>query len=209
MGVLVLGVLLLAMMAGLSEANWCICRSDVSDLALQKALDYACGAGADCTPIIQNGPCYQPNTVKGHCSYAANSYFQRKGQTQGTCEFAGAAQVTTSDPSPGGSCTFPSSPSTAGTSSTPVSTTTPPSTTTPSTATPSTTTPTSTFTPPTGGTTTTGGGITTGGGFNSGLGPSGINSADTSDGGLQLHKTNLLFSLLLSLWFSGLLFLWD
>ncbi|KAI9111662.1 hypothetical protein K1719_017352 [Acacia pycnantha] len=51
---------------------------DVGDQALQKALDYACQAGADCTPILQNGACYNPNSVKDHCSYAVNSYFQKK-----------------------------------------------------------------------------------------------------------------------------------
>lgn len=78
--------------------SWCVCK-DGSETILQKTLDYACGAGADCNPIKQNGPCFQPNTVKAHCNYAVNSYFQRKGQTQGSCEFAGTATVTASDPS--------------------------------------------------------------------------------------------------------------
>ncbi|XP_033128136.1 phosphoserine phosphatase, chloroplastic isoform X2 [Brassica rapa] len=67
---------------------------------LQKTLDYACGAGADCGPIHQNGPCFNPNTVKSHCSYAVNSFFQKKGQSQGTCDFAGTATVSASDPTP-------------------------------------------------------------------------------------------------------------
>lgn len=80
-------------------ATWCVCKSGVSDPVLQKALDYACGAGADCNPIHQNGVCFNPNTVKAHCDYAVNSYFQKKGQAQGSCDFAGAATISTSDPS--------------------------------------------------------------------------------------------------------------
>jgi len=71
----------------------------VGDQALQKAIDYACGAGADCSPILQNGACFQPNTVKDHCNYAVNSYFQRKGQGQGSCDFAGAATPSQNPPS--------------------------------------------------------------------------------------------------------------
>ncbi|KRX86120.1 Glucan endo-1,3-beta-glucosidase-like protein 3, partial [Trichinella patagoniensis] len=77
MAVLVFSVLFLAMFT-LSDAAWCVCRSDVSNTAQQKTLDYACGAGADCNSILQNGACFNPNTVLAHCSYAANSYFQRK-----------------------------------------------------------------------------------------------------------------------------------
>ncbi|RRT73405.1 hypothetical protein B296_00030840 [Ensete ventricosum] len=80
------------------DAAWCVCRSDMSTTALQKTLDYACGAGADCTPILQNGACYNPNTVLAHCSYAANSYYQGKGQTQDACNFAGTAMLTSTDP---------------------------------------------------------------------------------------------------------------
>lgn len=79
-------------------ATWCVCK-DGPDTVLQKTLDYACGAGADCNPIHTNGPCYNPNSVKAHCSYAVNSYFQNKKEAQGTCDFAGAATISASDPS--------------------------------------------------------------------------------------------------------------
>lgn len=79
-------------------ANWCVCK-DGSDAILQKTLDYACGAGADCNPLHQNAPCFQPNTVRAHCSYAVNSYFQKKGQAPGSCDFAGTATPVASDPS--------------------------------------------------------------------------------------------------------------
>lgn len=106
MAVLLFAVTILAI-SGHSCGNWCVCK-DGSDAALQRTLDYACGAGADCNPIHLNGPCFQPNTVKAHCSYAVNSFFQKKAQGQGSCDFAGTATVTTTDPSYTG-CAFPSS----------------------------------------------------------------------------------------------------
>lgn len=78
---------------------WCVCKDGVGDTTLQKALDYACGAGADCSPIRQNAACFNPNTVRAHCSYAVNSYFQKKGQAQGSCDFSGLATISTTDPS--------------------------------------------------------------------------------------------------------------
>ncbi|KAJ8505944.1 hypothetical protein OPV22_006830 [Ensete ventricosum] len=179
---------------GGSDAAWCVCRSDASNTALQKTLDYACGAGADCTTILQNGACYNPNTVLAHCSYAANSYYQRKGQAQGACDFASTAMLTSTDPG-GNGCTYPATPSAAGTSSTPTSTSITQTST--STTTPSSTTPT-TFTPNTGTTGSTAGVL-------GGLGSSGTtNSIDGSDGGIlpkagvaSLHSLLLLSSLIL------------
>ncbi|KAJ6835387.1 PLASMODESMATA CALLOSE-BINDING PROTEIN 2-like [Iris pallida] len=165
MAALVCLVAILAI-AGVADGAWCVCRSDVADSSLQKALDYACGAGADCTPIIQGGSCYNPNTVRAHCSYAANSYYQRKGQNQQACDFAGAATLTTTDPS-ASTCSYPSTASGAGTSSSTgtASTGTPPGSVTPGNLTPT--------------TTTTGGGVLGGGG---GLGPSGNSiSTDSTD----------------------------
>ncbi|KAI6683205.1 hypothetical protein NL676_029118 [Syzygium grande] len=151
-------------------------QGGLSDAVLQKTLDYACGAGADCGPTKQNGACYAPNTVRAHCSYAVNSFFQKKGQAQGTCDFAGTAAISTSDPSASG-CVYPSSASASSTTTTPVTTT--PSTATPSTTTPTTTTgtPTTTATPYTATPTGVVGGVT-------GMSPTGINT-DVSGAGFR------------------------
>lgn len=82
-----------------ADAIWCVCRSDQSTPNLQKTIDYACGAGADCTPTKTGGSCSSPDTVLSHCSYAANSYFQKNGQAQTACNFSGTATISTTDPS--------------------------------------------------------------------------------------------------------------
>ncbi|KAK3421840.1 PLASMODESMATA CALLOSE-BINDING PROTEIN 3 [Eucalyptus grandis] len=173
MAVLVFLVLFLAL-TGHSGATYCICKDGIGDQALQKNVDYACGAGADCSAILQNGACYQPNTVKDHCNYAVNSYFQKKGQAAGSCDFAGTAAPSTVLPNQPSGCVYPSSPSSV-TSTTPTPpgtiTTTPPGT--------------ITTTPPAG---FTGGGI--------GLAPTGIN--DTSDA-FNLVLFGSIKSVLLSL----------
>ncbi|KAL8026563.1 hypothetical protein ABFX02_14G036500 [Erythranthe guttata] len=99
--------------SGTAAATWCVARSDASEQALQTALDYACGAGADCAPIQSSGLCYLPNTVQAHASYAFNSYYQRKANAPDSCSFAGTSAIAKTDPSYG-SCVYPSSPSTAG-----------------------------------------------------------------------------------------------
>ncbi|KAK2636076.1 hypothetical protein Ddye_030868 [Dipteronia dyeriana] len=166
---------------GHSSALYCICKDGVGDASLQKSLDYACGAGADCTPILQNGVCYNPNTVKDHCSYAVNSYFQKKGQSSGTCDFSGTAVTSANPPSNlPSTCSFPSSATSTNTN------TTTPSTTTPTTGGTTTTTPTST----TGGTTPT---------VFGGLGPTGSGTGINDSGCVGLFKTsNLFFTFLIS-----------
>ncbi|XP_022968524.1 PLASMODESMATA CALLOSE-BINDING PROTEIN 3 [Cucurbita maxima] len=180
MAVFVFLVFFLAL-TGQSYANYCLCRDGVSQQVLQKALDYACGAGADCSPILSNGACFQPNTVKDHCSYAVNSYFQRKGQVQGSCDFSGAAtpsvSLTASVPS---GCVYPSNPSNAGTSPTTSGGTTP-------------------------GTTNPG---MTPSVFGNGISPSGSGAGfNDGSGGVGFNeKMNLLLSVGLTLWLSVLLF---
>ncbi|XP_052208129.1 PLASMODESMATA CALLOSE-BINDING PROTEIN 3-like [Diospyros lotus] len=98
----------------MAEAGtWCVVRSDASEQLLQLALDYACSTGADCAPIQSSGLCYLPNTLQAHASYAFNSYFQRRSNAPGSCDFAGAATIARTDPSYG-SCVYPSSASMAG-----------------------------------------------------------------------------------------------
>jgi len=98
-------LLLLTMMVGIQNvvgqgaASWCVARSDATYDALQTALDYACGAGADCLPLQSQGLCFLPNTIQAHASYAFNSYYQRRARAPGSCDFAGTATIATSDPS--------------------------------------------------------------------------------------------------------------
>ncbi|KAI4369760.1 hypothetical protein MLD38_018170 [Melastoma candidum] len=131
-------VLVLLLVEGVRGLTWCVARSDASQQALQKAIDYACGVGgADCSPIQPTGLCYLPNTLLAHASYAFNSYYQRRSMAPGSCDFAGTATVAASDPSYG-SCVYPSSLSTAGG----------PASTTPTSSTPTTTIPTIIPSPP-------------------------------------------------------------
>ncbi|XP_047311680.1 PLASMODESMATA CALLOSE-BINDING PROTEIN 3-like [Impatiens glandulifera] len=109
---LVLVVVVAAAIHG-GEGAWCVVRSEASNQALQTAIDYACGSGADCVPIQPSGLCYLPNTIQAHASYAFNSYYQRKSNAPGSCDFSGSATLAKTDPSYG-SCVFPANPSTAG-----------------------------------------------------------------------------------------------
>lgn len=79
-------------------ANYCLCKDGLSDSVLQKNINYACGSGADCSAINQGGSCFNPNTVKDHCNYAVNSYFQKKGQASGSCDFSGTAVPSSNPP---------------------------------------------------------------------------------------------------------------
>ncbi|GJN17579.1 hypothetical protein PR202_gb04658 [Eleusine coracana subsp. coracana] len=111
-------VLAHALQTYLTQGSWCVCRSDATDTALQKTLDYACGHGADCGAVLPSGPCYSPVSVRAHCSYAANSYYQQNTGAKGaTCDFGGTANLTDTDPS-SGTCKYPASASEAGTSTT-------------------------------------------------------------------------------------------
>ncbi|XP_074270372.1 major pollen allergen Ole e 10-like [Silene latifolia] len=81
---------------------WCIALPDASQTDLQIALDWACGSGnADCGPIQAGGPCFEPNTLVSHASYAFNSYYQQNGNNEVACHFGGTATLTQHDPSYG------------------------------------------------------------------------------------------------------------
>ncbi|KAM3411734.1 hypothetical protein ACQJBY_003412 [Aegilops geniculata] len=107
-------LLLVAMFTGSADAMYCVCKSDANPVAMQKAIDYACGKGADCTQITSSGPCFQPSSVVAHCSYACNSYYQKNAGMGATCDFMGVATLTGADPS-AGSCKYPASASGVGT----------------------------------------------------------------------------------------------
>ncbi|KAE9596419.1 putative glucan endo-1,3-beta-D-glucosidase [Lupinus albus] len=86
--------------------QWCVADEQSTEDELQTALNWACGSGgADCTQIQQNQPCYLPNTLKDHASYAFNTYYQNFKHSGASCNFRGASIPTELDPSHG-SCHY-------------------------------------------------------------------------------------------------------
>lgn len=79
--------------------DYCIADEQTPDEELQNAINWACGNGADCSKIRLNQPCYLPNTVKDHASFAFNSYYQKFKHKGGSCYFNAAAIITALDPS--------------------------------------------------------------------------------------------------------------
>ncbi|XP_009762818.1 glucan endo-1,3-beta-glucosidase 3-like [Nicotiana sylvestris] len=92
-----------------TNRTYCVAKENAEKKMVQAALDWACGPGkVDCTPLLQGNPCYEPNTVIAHASYAFDAYYRKMGMADGTCNFNGVATVSTTDPS-NGSCIYPGS----------------------------------------------------------------------------------------------------
>lgn len=79
--------------------DYCIADEQTPEDVLDQAMKWACSNGADCSAIGENGPCYLPNTVKDHSSYAFNSYYQNMKHKGGSCYFNSAALISDLDPS--------------------------------------------------------------------------------------------------------------
>ncbi|KAF9602491.1 hypothetical protein IFM89_028505 [Coptis chinensis] len=74
--------------------QWCLPRSGADPEDLQNNIDYVCGLRIDCRPIQAGGPCFLPNTVQAHASYAMNAYYQAMGRNPYNCDFRETATIT-------------------------------------------------------------------------------------------------------------------
>ncbi|GMI87127.1 hypothetical protein HRI_002382300 [Hibiscus trionum] len=81
---------------------WCVPKIGASDADLQKALDWACSRPeVDCGPIQPGAVCSDPVTVRSRAKFAMNAYYQQHFQELNSCDFSGAAELTTDNPSYG------------------------------------------------------------------------------------------------------------
>jgi len=86
---------------------WCVVDANADVSALPSAINSACNQGDSTCVAIQPGePCYHPNTVIDHASYAFNSYWQQFKNYYVGCDFNKSATLVTKDPS-SGTCTYP------------------------------------------------------------------------------------------------------
>ncbi|KAJ0251653.1 Glucan endo-1,3-beta-glucosidase 12 [Hirschfeldia incana] len=94
--------------------KWCVASSQASVTELQTALDWACGPGnVDCSAVQPDQPCFEPDTVLSHASYAFNTYYQKSGANSSDCSFGGVSVEVDKDPSYG-NCLYMIAPSTDG-----------------------------------------------------------------------------------------------
>lgn len=83
-----------------TNQTFCVAKSNADHKMLQAGLDWACGPGkVDCSSLLEGQPCYEPDNVVAHATYAFNAYYQMMAKSPGTCDFKGVASVTTTDPS--------------------------------------------------------------------------------------------------------------
>ncbi|XP_065873284.1 PLASMODESMATA CALLOSE-BINDING PROTEIN 5-like [Euphorbia lathyris] len=88
---------------------WCVAKNNADDQSLQAAIDWACSAGgANCGPIQQNGPCFDPSDIQTTASWAFNDYYLKNGLSDDACSFSNTAALTSLNPSHD-NCKFPSS----------------------------------------------------------------------------------------------------
>lgn len=84
-----------------TTTTWCIASSKATQMDLQNAINWACGTSGnvDCTAIQPSQPCFQPDNLVSHASYAFNSYYQQNGASDVACSFGGTGVIVDKDPS--------------------------------------------------------------------------------------------------------------
>ncbi|KAK6151876.1 hypothetical protein DH2020_014511 [Rehmannia glutinosa] len=68
--------------------TWCIASTSASEADLENGLNWACGPGnVDSFAIQPSQPCFEPDSLASHASFAFNSYYQQNGATDIACSF--------------------------------------------------------------------------------------------------------------------------
>ncbi|KAL2611545.1 hypothetical protein R1flu_023237 [Riccia fluitans] len=96
--------------APVTGVSWCLAKPDADPVKLQNGLNFACSEGkADCVQISSGSPCFEPNTLVSHASFAYNSYYQINNRNAWDCYFDNTGMIVTVDPSTPG-CKYQGAP---------------------------------------------------------------------------------------------------
>ncbi|KAK6919163.1 X8 domain [Dillenia turbinata] len=80
--------------------EWCIASPGATDALLQESMELICTfGGIDCSMFEPGRPCYLPNTLRHHASYAFNSFYQKYKKHGTPCNFNNTAITVLGDPS--------------------------------------------------------------------------------------------------------------
>ncbi|XP_042415001.1 glucan endo-1,3-beta-glucosidase 7-like [Zingiber officinale] len=103
------GSVTLAVTISSGRGPWCLPLQGLTSEELQANIQEACRrpGRADCSPIQKGGPCYLPDTLFGHASYAMNAYYYANGKKENNCYFNATATFIWKDPSYE-NCVYPS-----------------------------------------------------------------------------------------------------
>ncbi|XP_031130707.1 major pollen allergen Ole e 10-like [Ipomoea triloba] len=83
-----------------SLKSWCIPKPSATYQQLVDNMSYACNL-VNCSAVQSGGPCYYPNSLINHASFAMNLYYQKAGRNDWNCDFKNSGVIGVSDPSYG------------------------------------------------------------------------------------------------------------
>ncbi|KAI3925122.1 hypothetical protein MKW98_009772 [Papaver atlanticum] len=87
------------------ETTYCVAKSFGANMdSMAAALSWTCGV-VDCSILQPGSPCFEPDSLAAHASFAFNLYYQKNNRMNGSCDFNGTAMITSTNPSHG-TCMF-------------------------------------------------------------------------------------------------------
>ncbi|KAL5577179.1 hypothetical protein UlMin_018878, partial [Ulmus minor] len=82
--------------------TWCVAKPSSSISSLTDNIEYSCSYymdNEDCNEIKEGNPCFNPNSILHHASFAMNAYYQKQGRHYWNCDFKNSGLITITNPS--------------------------------------------------------------------------------------------------------------
>ncbi|KAH0454736.1 hypothetical protein IEQ34_016660 [Dendrobium chrysotoxum] len=83
-----------------NQRTWCVAKPSADEATLLNILQYACSM-TGCKSLQKNSPCFIPDNLISHASFAMNLYYHAMGRNSWNCHFNGTGLIVITDPSYG------------------------------------------------------------------------------------------------------------